>query len=216
MVLTPFVMMPLLTQANLLNRPVQEVTTTFTEGTNMAAAPSPDGETIILAIQGSLWSIRSSGGDAKRLTGWQVEATWPVWAPDGSRIAFQNYSDNTYHIWTMAPDGSDLRQVTSGLYDHREPAWSPDGRMIAFSSDRSGNGSYDIWTIDLATGAYERRTSMTTGEHSPLHGRRTGLESPTVMAASCLPSMRPDSGKCWRASPVGPCKRPRGSLTARA
>lgn len=166
-VLTPFVMMPLLTQANLLNRPVQEVTTTFTEGTNMAAAPSPDGETIILAIQGSLWSIRSSGGDAKRLTGWQVEATWPVWAPDGSRIAFQNYSDNTYHIWTMAPDGSDLRQVTSGLYDHREPAWSPDGRMIAFSSDRSGNGSYDIWTIDLATGAYERRTSMTTEEHSP-------------------------------------------------
>ena len=67
----------------------------------------------------------------------------------------------------MAPDGSDLRQVTSGLYDHREPAWSPDGRMIAFSSDRSGNGSYDIWTIDLATGAYERRTSMTTEEHSP-------------------------------------------------
>ena len=166
-VLIPFVMVPLLTQANLLNRPVEEVTITFTEGTNMAAAPSPNGATIILAIQGSLWSIQNSGGDAKRLTDWQVEATWPVWAPDGSRIAFQNYSDNTYHIWTMAPDGSDLRQVTSGLYDHREPAWSPDSRKIAFSSDRSGNGSYDIWTIDLATGDYEQRTKMTTEEHSP-------------------------------------------------
>ena len=57
-VLIPFVMVPLLTQANLLNRPVEEVTITFTEGTNMAAAPSPNGGTIILAIQGSLWSIQ--------------------------------------------------------------------------------------------------------------------------------------------------------------
>ena len=165
--LAAFIMAPLLTQANLLNAPVEQVTITFTEGTNMAAAPSPDGKTIILAVQGTLWSIPSSGGDAKRLTGWQVEATWPVWTPDGSRIAFQNYSDNTYHIWTIRPDGSDPTQITSGLYDHREPAWSPDGRKIAFSSDRSGNGSYDIWTIDLATGAYEQRTNMTTEEHSP-------------------------------------------------
>lgn len=59
-----FAIAPLLTQANLLNAPVEEMTVTFTEGTNMAAAPSPDGKTIILAIQGSLWSIPSSGGGA--------------------------------------------------------------------------------------------------------------------------------------------------------
>src|SRR5687768_14994548 len=100
-VLTPFLAVPLLTQANLLDRPAEEVTIRFTEGTNMAAAPSPDGSTIILALQGSLWSMRSTGGEARRLTDWQVEATWPVWAPDGSRVAFQNYSDNTYHIWTI-------------------------------------------------------------------------------------------------------------------
>lgn len=166
-VLTPYLVAPLLTQANLLDEPVKEVTITLTEGTNMAAAPAPDGATIILALQGSLWSIRSSGGEASKLTGWEVEASRPVWSPGGSRIAFQNYSDQNYHIWTMAPDGSDLKQVTSGPYDHREPAWSPDGTRIAFSSDRSGNGSYDIWTIDLATGTYTQWTSSTTNEHSP-------------------------------------------------
>src|SRR5215813_14685183 len=87
-VLAPFLMVPLLTQANFLDWQVKEVSVTFTEGTNMAAAPSPDGRALILAIQGSLWSVGSGGGEAKRLTGWQVEATWPVWAPDGSRIAF--------------------------------------------------------------------------------------------------------------------------------
>jgi hypothetical protein len=69
-VLPLFVMVPLLTQANLLDRPAKEVTITFTEGTNMAAAPSPDGQTIIVAIQSSLWSMPINGGDAKRLTGW--------------------------------------------------------------------------------------------------------------------------------------------------
>jgi Tol biopolymer transport system component len=73
----------------------------------------------------------SSGGEATRLTGWDFEATWPVWSPDGSRIAFQNYNDNQYHIWTMNPDGSDLQQVTDGHWDHREPTWSPDGTKTA-------------------------------------------------------------------------------------
>ncbi|MBI4519684.1 MAG: PD40 domain-containing protein, partial [Gemmatimonadetes bacterium] len=150
-----------------LEVPAREVTVTLTEGTNMAAAPSPDGEIVVLALQGSLWSLPIGGGAATRLTGWDVEATWPVWSPDGSRIAFQNYSESNYQIWTVAPDGSALTQVTTGHYDHREPAWSPDGAKIAFSSDRGGDGSYDIWTIDLGTGTYERRTDAPTHEHSP-------------------------------------------------
>ncbi|MGW3608042.1 MULTISPECIES: amidohydrolase family protein [unclassified Micromonospora] len=161
------VVAPVRFEANLLEGDVKDVTVTMTEGTNMAADVSPDGTTIVFVLQTSLWSMPVGGGEARQLTGWQVEAVWPAWSPDGSRIAFQNYSDQNYQIWTMRPDGSDLVQVTSGPYDHREPAWSPDGRKIAFSSDRSGNGSYDIWTIDVQTRAYERRTSLTTNEHSP-------------------------------------------------
>jgi Tol biopolymer transport system component/imidazolonepropionase-like amidohydrolase len=145
----------------------REVTLTLTEGTNMAAAPSPDGEALVLAIQGSLWTLPAGGGSATRLTGWEVEATWPVWSPDGTRIAFQNYSESNYQIWSMAPDGSGLTQVTSGHYDHREPAWSPDGGRIAFSSDRGGEGSFDIWTVELASGEYRRWTEAPTHEHSP-------------------------------------------------
>jgi Tol biopolymer transport system component len=143
------------------------LTVSLTEGTNMAASVSPDGETIVLALQGILWSMTSDGGEARRLTGWDIEATWPGWSPDGSQIVFQNYSDHYYHVWTMAPDGSDLRQITSGHFDHREPTWSPDGRQIAFSSDRARSGSYDIWTIDVETGLYERRTRSELDEHSP-------------------------------------------------
>jgi Tol biopolymer transport system component len=154
--------------SNLLEGRTERVTVTLVEGTNMAAAVAPDGSAIALAIQGVLWTIPSSGGTAKRLTGWDVEATSPVWSPDGQRIAFQNYSaDGFYHVWTIGSDGSGLKQITSGYFDHREPSWSPDGRRIAFSSDRGQAHNYDIWTIDLDTGAYAQRTSLAADEHSP-------------------------------------------------
>jgi Tol biopolymer transport system component len=144
------------------------VSVTLTEGTNMAASASPDGRSLVLAIQGILWSIPSTGGEARRLTGAGFEATWPAWSPDGSRVAFQNYSaDGFYHIWTIAADGSDARQVTTGPFDHREPAWSPDGARIAFTSDRARSGSYDIWTLDFRTGSYAQRTNETANEVAP-------------------------------------------------
>ena len=144
------------------------VTVTLAEGTNMAASASPDGTTLALSIQGVLWTVPTTGGQARRLSAPGFEVTWPAWSRDGSRIAFQNYSpDGFYHIWTVAPDGSDARQVTSGPHDHREPAWSPDGTHLAFTSDRGADGSYDVWTLDLRTGAYERKTTADANEAAP-------------------------------------------------
>jgi Tol biopolymer transport system component len=146
------------------------ITVTLTEGTNMAAAPSPDGRTLAMSIQSVLWTMPIGGGQATRISPPGMEITWPTWSPDGAKIAFQNFSaDGFYHIWTINPDGSGARQVTSGAFDHREPAWSPDSRKLAFISDRGGVGpsSYDVWTLDVASGQYERRTNAAGNEVAP-------------------------------------------------
>ena len=140
---------------------------TLTEGTNMAVAPSPDGESFILALQGSLWSLSAEGGEARRLTDFEVEATAPVWSPDGSRIAFQRYDGHHYQIWVMAPDGTGLRAVTEGPWDHREPSWAPEGDRVAFASDRAMEGSYDIWSVEVDTGVMERWTRGPGEEYAP-------------------------------------------------
>lgn len=119
------------------------------EGTSMAIALSPDRQTLVLDLQGGLWTMPASGGTARRIIDEYYDARQPVWAPDGRRIAFQAFRDGTWRIWTVHPDGSDPVALTTGPFDDREPHWSPDGTRIAFSSDRSGN--YDIWTIDLTS-----------------------------------------------------------------
>lgn len=159
----------------LLNTPMQalaqpalesaQIPIVLTQGTNMAASVAPDGESMVIAVQSALWTLPIAGGDATRISTWDMEATAPAWSPDGRRIAFQNFDEHYYQIWSVAPDGRDPQALTSGYYDHREPAWS--GSRIAFSSDRSGEGSYDIWTLDLDTGDYRRWTRSTNDAHSP-------------------------------------------------
>ncbi len=152
------------------------------EGTNLAAALSPDGRTIAFDLVGRIWTMPAAGGTATVLTELLAEARQPTWSPDGSRIAFQSYKDGTWHIWSIARDGSDLRQHTLGAYDEREPDYTADGRSIVFSSDRSGN--YDIWQVELASGALTQLTTNAADDASPSVNRRTGAIAFVSMRAT--------------------------------
>ncbi len=158
--LAALLLLPAATQAQ-----DREVRVTVSEGTNMAAAVSPDGSRMVLDLQGTLWVMDAGGGEARAITDMYYDARQPQWAPDGSRIVFQSFRDGNWHIWSIRPDGSDPVQHTFGPYDEREPAYSPDGSTITFASDRSG--TYDIWTLDLGTGATSRVTDAPGHEFTP-------------------------------------------------
>jgi hypothetical protein len=46
-------------------------------------ALAPDGAGTFLALQKTLWRVPGGGGEATRLTEWNVEATRPVFSPEG-------------------------------------------------------------------------------------------------------------------------------------
>jgi len=174
------------TQPDAGERPVR-----VTEGTNFAVAASPDGETLVIDLQGTLWRLPAAGGEAQPLTDGLGDDRWPDFHPDGGRVVFQSYRSGTWDLWALdlpprpaAPPSPDAapghtaaapipdpptttapERLTDGEGDDREPAVSPDGTRVAFSSDRGG--TYDLWLLDLETGGLTQLTSALGNESEP-------------------------------------------------
>src|SRR5947207_487855 len=142
---------------------------TVSEGTSMSVAISPDGRTLAIDMQGSIWTLPSAGGAAKRITDLFNDARQPAWSPDGKWIAFFGYRDGGYDIWAVAPDGSNQHKLTWGPFDDREPIWSHDGTRVAFSSDRGNplGSDYNIWTLTVATGELKQLTKDPADDSMP-------------------------------------------------
>ncbi len=139
----------------------------MTEGTNMAAALSPDGETLVIALQGVLWTLPAQGGEALAVTPAEMDAHEPMWSPDGSLIAFYAFVGDAFAIWTVEADGSELRRIPlpEGA-DARYPAFSFDGEKLLYASDESGG--YALWMNDLASGERRQLTdAQETGYSAP-------------------------------------------------
>jgi Tol biopolymer transport system component len=142
---------------------------TVHEGTSMSVGVSPDGRTLAIDMQGSIWTLPSSGGTATRISDLFNDARQPTWSPDGKWITFFAYRDGGYDIWAVAPDGSNQHKLTWGPYDDREPIWSHDGTRIAFSSDRGDplGSDYNIWTLTVATGELRQVTKDAADDYMP-------------------------------------------------
>jgi Tol biopolymer transport system component len=142
---------------------------TVHEGTSMSVAVAPDGRTLAVDLQGSIWTLPATGGAATRITDIFNDARQPAFSPDGKWIAFFAYRDGGYDLWAIAPDGSNQHKLTSGAFDDREPIWSHDGTRVAFSSDRGSplGSDYNIWTLDMRSGEIRQLTKNPADDYMP-------------------------------------------------
>ena len=77
-------------------------------------------------------------------------AQWPVFSPDGKRLAIQVNSRTTKgiaHIWVVDVATGDAKKLAAheGTYLDETPSWFPDGKRIAFQSNRTGRT--EVWTM---------------------------------------------------------------------
>ena len=130
-------------------------------------------------------TVNVDGTGKRRLTRTASFENYPVWSPDGARIAFiANYPDNRQNrhhessesqIFTMAADGTDVKAVpnTEGVSLY-PPVWSPDGERLAFTVD----GGWD------EVGRYYRRVLYTI--------RVDGSELNRIGEVTSIPTWSPD------------------------
>ena len=148
---------------------------TDSPGIDDHAAFSPDGTKIAFtsdrAGSEDVWVMNADGSDPVNLTADEpkIDAE-PAWSPDGTKIAFASTRDSDWsEIYVMdAADGSNVRRLTFQGVNDRYPVFSPDGTTIAFESTRFNTTNplipnTDIYTIDAATGADERRVTTDLG-----------------------------------------------------
>jgi TolB protein len=86
----------------------------------------------------------ADGSKVVRLTTTGIEDELPSWAPDGSRIAFDEGKD-AHDIYVMNADGSHVQRLTTDSKSSW-PSWSPDGTKIAFTHNETSKLS-DIWVM---------------------------------------------------------------------
>ena len=96
----------------------------FHEGTDMEAAPSPDGRHLALQLWSHIWVLDMSTGNARRLTDAVTrpdEHMSPRWSPDGASIVYSSLrSDGGLFVVPVA--GGEPRQLTFREGDS-QPSW---------------------------------------------------------------------------------------------
>jgi Tol biopolymer transport system component len=126
------------------------------QGTNMALALAPDGETIVVDLVGQLWELPATGGAATALTPIDEPARNPRFSPDGEAVVYQRSTAGQWDLWLLELASGARRRLTGPPANEREPDFSPDGKSVIFASDRAG--SYDIWELDLDSGELSQRS----------------------------------------------------------
>jgi hypothetical protein len=112
---------------------------------------SRDGRRVAVArtVQGNtdVWLL--DGVRASRLTFDAAVDSYPVWSPDGSRIAFSSNRTGQLDLYQMLTLGGVEERLIAASDQVRVPySWSVDGRLLYSSVASQGN--VDLWIVPMA------------------------------------------------------------------
>jgi len=98
-----------------------------------------------------IYLVDTEGTKLRRLTHDPLWEERPSWSPDGSKILYSVWhedSPKSATIWVMNADGSSKTKLTKGALRGVCPTWSPDGRQIAFWKEASDSSDEDIYVMN--------------------------------------------------------------------
>lgn len=124
---------------------------------------SPDGKEIAFCYKGDIYKVKTSGGEAVRLTSQESYESNPVWSPDGKQIAFASDRFGNFDLFVMPAEGGAAKRLTTHSASEIPSAFTPDGKYVVFSASIQ----------DPASSALFPKLAMTEVYKVPVDGGRT-------------------------------------------
>ena len=137
----------------------------------------------------NIWTVNMDGSELTQF----AQGAYPVWSPDGTKLAFSSEVSGNWDIWVMNADGAGLTQLTDDQKNQFAPTFSPDGKWIAFASNISGN--YDVWLMKADGSARTQLTADKSEEVTPFWGSDSNIY---------FASNKTGNWDIWRLTPVIP------------
>jgi Tol biopolymer transport system component len=105
----------------------------------------------------NVWLLDFARGVRSRFTfDAAVNYRYPVWSPDGSRIAFTS-NHGGYDLYQKTANGAGDEQLLFKSRDDKFPtSWSHDGRFLLFVG-QDGAARGDLWVLPMETSSGERK-----------------------------------------------------------
>lgn len=117
--------------------------------------PSPDGKRIAVfrTVNGNqdIWLIDASRGVATRFTFDAASDRFPVWSPDGSRLAFSSNRKGKFNLYWKSSSGAGTDELLLESNENNAPTdWSSDGRFLLFRGLDPQTG-FDLWILPVSS-----------------------------------------------------------------
>ncbi len=130
---------------------------------------SPDGKIVAFSYKGDIYTVPSTGGQARRLTSNAAYESDPVWAPNGKTLVFTSTREGSKDLFSTPREGGDIKRLTTLPGTEMPLAIDPQGRVYFswYHADLQSPG-FDgfpgdpaLYRIPLEGGAPELVTSLT-------------------------------------------------------
>ncbi len=126
--------------------------------------PDIHGDTIVFSYAGDLWTVSSTGGEARRLTGSTGFQNQAKFSPDGKTIAFSGNYDGNNDVYLIPTGGGEPSRLTWHPGADRVMDWQPDGKSVRFQSRRQSRTGRDLQLFTVAiSGGLPLRMVLPTG-----------------------------------------------------
>jgi len=110
---------------------------------------SPDGQSVVYSMAGSLWLQRIGDGVAEELTYGPGYDYQPDWSPDGRSVVYVRHQADSLELWRLDLGSRKSQQLTITKAVQLQPRLSPDGKHLAFVST-AGTGHLNLFVADLS------------------------------------------------------------------